>query len=163
MQVMHKGISDDLLGDFSHISVVEGCFWLSVTNLVTIGYGSIVRRFHQHSQQNLKEQHSQPLSCCACMQWKALGLRKVVWRLPCTPPAHHTMTISDAMQSPSTRVGYTLCTVEHFAGLMMSSCLLGIVFARASIPTAKMAFSKVCLITTRCAQVVTTFGMTFQL
>ncbi|CAK0786641.1 hypothetical protein CVIRNUC_009855 [Coccomyxa viridis] len=90
--VMHEGVSDDLLGDFSHISVAEGCFWLSVTNLVTIGYGSI---------------------------------------------------------SPSTRVGYTLCTVEHFAGLMMSSCLLGIVFARASIPTAKMAFSKVCLITTR--------------
>ena len=42
-----------------------------------------------------------------------------------------------------------LCTIEHFVGLMMSSCLLGIVFARASIPTAKMAFSKVCLITTR--------------
>ena len=53
------------------------------------------------------------------------------------------------LQSPSTRIGYTLCTIEHFVGLMMSSCLLGIVFARASIPTARMAFSKVCLITTR--------------
>ena len=43
VQVMHEGVSDDLLGDFSHISIAEGCFWLSVTNLVTIGYGSIVR------------------------------------------------------------------------------------------------------------------------
>jgi len=55
------------------------------------------------------------------------------------------------VQGPSTRIGYTLCTMEHFVGLMMSSCLLGIVFARASIPTARMAFSKVCLITTRSA------------
>lgn len=53
MQVMHEGISDDILGDFSHISVAEGCFWLSVTNLVTIGYGSIVRRSPQHLQMSI--------------------------------------------------------------------------------------------------------------
>ena len=39
---MHDVTSDDLLGDFSHMHLGEGCFWLSVTNLVTIGYGSIV-------------------------------------------------------------------------------------------------------------------------
>ena len=42
MQVLHDINSDDLLGDFSHMNLAEGCFWLSVTNLVTIGYGSIV-------------------------------------------------------------------------------------------------------------------------
>ena len=43
---MHDETSDDLLGDFSHLSMAEGCFWLSVTNLVTIGYGSIVSFCH---------------------------------------------------------------------------------------------------------------------
>lgn len=33
----------------------------------------------------------------------------------------------------------------------MSSLLLGVVVTKASIPTAKIVFSKVCLITTRCA------------
>ena len=46
---------------------------------------------------------------------------------------------------------------------MMSSCLLGIVFARASIPTAKMAFSKVCLITTRFAYAMGALGITSEL
>ena len=53
VQAMHEGVSDDLLGDFSHISIAEGCFWLSVTNLVTIGYGSIVSLSPQHFQQDL--------------------------------------------------------------------------------------------------------------
>ena len=47
---MHDTTSDDLLGDFSHMHLGEGCFWLSVTNLVTIGYGSIVRRPTSHAQ-----------------------------------------------------------------------------------------------------------------
>ncbi|CAL8465349.1 g4884 [Coccomyxa elongata] len=76
----------------AHLSLPEACFWLSVTNLTTIGYGSI---------------------------------------------------------SPETRLAYVLCTVEHFAGIMMSSLLLGIVFAKASMPTTKTAFSRVCLITAR--------------
>jgi hypothetical protein len=42
MQVAHDETSDDLLGEFSHMTLAEGCFWLSVTNLVTIGYGGIV-------------------------------------------------------------------------------------------------------------------------
>ncbi len=42
MQVAYDETSDDLLGEFSHMTLAEGCFWLSVTNLVTIGYGSIV-------------------------------------------------------------------------------------------------------------------------
>lgn len=53
------------------------------------------------------------------------------------------------LQSPETRLAYVLCTVEHFAGIMMSSLLLGIVFAKASMPTTKTAFSRVCLITAR--------------
>lgn len=42
MQAAYDETSDDLLGEFSHMTLAEGCFWLSVTNLVTIGYGSIV-------------------------------------------------------------------------------------------------------------------------
>lgn len=59
-----------------------------------------------------------------------------------------------AVQGPETSLAYALCTAEHFTGVMMSSLLLGIVFAKASIPTAKTAFSKVCLITTRCASLL---------
>ncbi|KAK9903246.1 hypothetical protein WJX75_000664 [Coccomyxa subellipsoidea] len=76
----------------SQLSLPEACFWLSMTNLATIGYGSI---------------------------------------------------------SPDNQLAYILCTVEHFAGIMMSSLLLGIVFAKASMPTCKTAFSRVCLITAR--------------
>ena len=49
MQVAYDETSDDLLGEFSHITLAEGCFWLSVTNLVTIGYGSIVSHFSNAS------------------------------------------------------------------------------------------------------------------
>ncbi|EIE23165.1 E set domain-containing protein [Coccomyxa subellipsoidea C-169] len=84
-------VYEQMLGD-SHLSLPEACFWLSVTNLTTIGYGSI---------------------------------------------------------SPDTQLAYIVCTVEHFVGIMMSSLLLGIVFAKASMPTNKTAFSRVCLITAR--------------
>jgi hypothetical protein len=41
-QVLHD--DGDMLGKLSHhISLQEACFWLSVTNLTTIGYGNIVR------------------------------------------------------------------------------------------------------------------------
>ena len=55
------------------------------------------------------------------------------------------------MQSPETMLAYALCTTEHFCGLILSSLLLGVVVTKASIPTGKIVFSKVCLITTRCA------------
>jgi hypothetical protein len=54
-------------------------------------------------------------------------------------------------QSPETTLAYALCTTEHFCGLILSSLLLGVVVTKASIPTGKIVFSKVCLITTRCA------------
>lgn len=44
-QVLHD--DGDLFGELSqHISLAEACFWLSVTNLTTIGYGNIVRFLH---------------------------------------------------------------------------------------------------------------------
>ena len=55
------------------------------------------------------------------------------------------------MQSPETTLAYALCTTEHFCGLILSALLLGVVVTKASIPTGKIVFSKVCLITTRCA------------
>lgn len=52
-------------------------------------------------------------------------------------------------------MAYILCTAEHFAGIMMSSLLLGIVIAKASMPSTKTAFSRVCLITSRCTAAAT--------
>ena len=66
------------------------------------------------------------------------------------------------MQSPDTQLAYIVCTVEHFVGIMMSSLLLGIVFAKASMPTNKTAFSRVCLITARCAPAATLRSVSFQ-
>ncbi|CAD7701342.1 unnamed protein product [Ostreobium quekettii] len=70
----------------------EECFWTSVANVVTIGYGTLV---------------------------------------------------------PASRAAYTLATLEHFAGILMSALLLGIVVTKASIPTSKIVFSDVMLMTKR--------------
>ena len=48
-----------------------------------------------------------------------------------------------ALQVPATRAGYALSTAEHFVGLLLSALLLGAVVTKASIPSAKLVFSKV--------------------
>ncbi|KAK9797007.1 hypothetical protein WJX73_004119 [Symbiochloris irregularis] len=82
-----------LIGDVPRqLSVAELCFWMSVNNLITIGFGNV---------------------------------------------------------SPGTTAANILCTAEHFGGIMLSSILLGLVVTKASLPTSKIIFSKVCLITKR--------------
>eukprot|EP00803_Ostreobium_quekettii_P008836 evm.model.scf_195.1 EVM.evm.TU.scf_195.1 scf_195:9999-11709(-) len=82
-----------LTGELSgQMTEFEECFWTSVANVVTIGYGTLV---------------------------------------------------------PASRAAYTLATLEHFAGILMSALLLGIVVTKASIPTSKIVFSDVMLMTKR--------------
>ena len=45
-------------------------------------------------------------------------------------------------QTPQTRGGYIVSTVEQFVGLLLSALLLGVVVTKASIPSAKLVFSK---------------------
>ena len=47
------------------------------------------------------------------------------------------------LQVPATRAGYALSTAEQFVGLLLSALLLGAVVTKASIPSAKLVFSKV--------------------
>jgi len=47
-----------------------------------------------------------------------------------------------APQTPQTRGGYILSTAEQFVGLLLSALLLGMVVTKASVPSAKLVFSK---------------------
>lgn len=53
-----------------------------------------------------------------------------------------TLTWVRAPQTPQTRSGYMLSTAEQFVGLLLSALLLGVVVTKASVPSAKLVFSK---------------------
>ncbi|GMH38335.1 hypothetical protein BSKO_06219 [Bryopsis sp. KO-2023] len=61
----------------------------------------------------------------------------------------HLVTIGYGGLLPATRAAFVLATVEHFVGIFLSAILLGVVVTKASIPTAKVVFSKHVLFTTR--------------
>ncbi|KAK9836323.1 hypothetical protein WJX81_005310 [Elliptochloris bilobata] len=50
---------------------------------------------------------------------------------------------------PATRAAYALSTAEQFVGLLLSALLLGVVVTKASIPSAKLVFSKVMVMSRR--------------
>ena len=54
-----------------------------------------------------------------------------------------------AAQVPGTRIASAVTSLEHFAGILLSSILLGLVVAKASLPSSKLVFSKAMLVTPR--------------
>lgn len=69
----------------------------------------------------------------------------------------HVVTIGYGGIVPSSRAALFWATLEHFAGILLSSLLLGIVVTKASIPTAKLVFSNVLLFSKRNGERVVVF------
>ena len=157
----------ELLGELPpHLSRAGACWWLSVTNLTTVGYGGIVSGpFTLHPTCTLANPSQGGVTATVvdlnAPKGKDVGCSMprhptqlvLVQSTPISPPATIAVPMRanpGCMQSPETMLAYALCTTEHFCGLILSSLLLGVVVTKASIPTGKIVFSKVCLITTRC-------------
>jgi inward rectifier potassium channel len=63
--------------------------------------------------------------------------------------SNNLITIGYGNLVPASRVAAALTSLEHFVGILLSSILLGLVVAKASLPSAKLVFSKAMLVTPR--------------
>ena len=62
---------------------------------------------------------------------------------------NNLITIGFGNLVPGTRLAGVVTSLEHFAGILLSSILLGLVVAKASLPSAKLVFSAAMLVTPR--------------
>ena len=97
-----------LLGDFpDSMSLAEACFWHSMNNVVTIGApasSAAARPAQRHARWPCRAASSRPLTAQRCA-----GSGTLV---------------------PGTSAACLLTTLEHFAGILLSSLLLGLIVAK---------------------------------